>query len=268
MEWSAANLVACLGARIGVRSNDRQVLRRLARRLPPHAEVGPWGPANRIYSVRATGGTPKEHALFRNRTEIMRSRSAEEIVDLLASELNESVARFASDLFVHAGVVGWRGRAIVVPGLSMSGKSTLVAELIRQGASYYSDEYAVIGEDGQIIHSYPKPLSMRRPKGKPQHLSAKSLGGKIGRTRLPLGLIVVAKYRSGATWEPRPLSEAESMMALMANTVMARARPEMTMQRLARAVQGAIGLEGRRGDAKEVAHALIRLADKLFRRRT
>ena len=183
--------------------------------------------------------------MFRNRTEIMRSRSAEEIVDLFASELNESVARFASDLFVHAGVVGWRGKAIVMPGLSMSGKSTLVAELIQQGASYYSDEYAVIGEDGWIIHSYPKPLSIRRPRNRPLHLSAKSLGGKVGRNRLAVGLIVVTAFRSGAQWKPRPLSEAESMIALIANTVMARARPEMTMQRLARAVQGMLGLRAR-----------------------
>jgi hypothetical protein len=56
-------------------------------------------------------------------------------------------------------------------------------------------------------------------------------------------------------------------MALMANTVMARARPEMTMQRLARAVRGAIGFEGRRGDAQEAAQDLIKLADKLFQRR-
>lgn len=263
MEWPVANLIVCFGARIGVRFNDRQLFRRLARRLPPHAEVEPWGPANRIYSVQSTGGVPKEYALLRNRTAIMRSGSADQVIDLLASDLNECVARFASDLFVHAGVVGWKGKAIVIPGRSMSGKSTLVAELIRQGASYYSDEYAVIGEDGWV-HGYPKPLSLRRAKGNPRSLSAKSLGGKVGTKRLPFGMIVVTKYSPGVAWKPRPLSEAESMMALIANTVMARAHPEMTMQRLRRAVQRTYGFEGRRGDAKETAHALLQSADRLF----
>jgi hypothetical protein len=264
MEWPVTNLIVCFGARIGVRFNDRQLFRRIARRLPPHADIEPWGPANRVYSVQSIDGSPKEHALFRNRTQIMRSSSAEEIIDRLASDLNECVARFASDLFVHAGVVGWRGKAIVIPGRSMSGKSTLVAELIRQGALYYSDEYAVIGEDGWV-HSYPKPLSMRRATGNPRRLSAKSLGGKVGMKRLPLGMIVVTKYSPGVAWQPRPLSEAESMMALIANTVMARAHPEMTMQRLRCAVQGTHGLEGRRGDARETAHALIHWANRLFR---
>ncbi len=34
-------------------------------------------------------------------------------------------------VFVHAGVVGWGGRAIVIPGRSFSGKTTLVAALVR-----------------------------------------------------------------------------------------------------------------------------------------
>ena len=47
-------------------------------------------------------------------------------------------------VFVHAGVVGWHGRAIVIPGESRSGKSELVTALVQAGATYYSDEYAVL----------------------------------------------------------------------------------------------------------------------------
>ncbi len=198
--------------------------------------------------------------MLRNRTVVVRSDEPEKIIDALASELNESVARFASDLFVHAGVVGWKGKAIVIPGLSMSGKSTLVAELIRQGATYYSDEYAVIGEDGRV-QSYPKPLSMRRPRGKPRQVSAHTLGGSIGRKRLPLGMIVATRFSPAAQWQPRTLSKAECMMALLSNTVMARARPEMTMRRLRLAVQAAHGFEGPRGDAKDTVRRLLHLLD-------
>ena len=53
----------------------------------------------------------------------------------------------------HAGVVGWRGRAIVIPGRSHAGKSTLVAELVRRGAVYYCDEFAVLHETGRV-HPY------------------------------------------------------------------------------------------------------------------
>ena len=63
-------------------------------------------------------------------------------------------------VFVHAGVVGWKGRALVLPGKSGAGKTTLVAELIRAGATYYSDEYAVLDERGRV-HPYARPLAVR-----------------------------------------------------------------------------------------------------------
>ena len=47
------------------------------------------------------------------------------------------VAEYAVDrVFLHAGVVGWKGKAIVIPADSFKGKSTLVSELVRNGAEY------------------------------------------------------------------------------------------------------------------------------------
>src|SRR5215211_6866416 len=63
-------------------------------------------------------------------------------------------------IFVHAGVVSYRGRAIVLPGTSFSGKTTLAVALIQAGAAYYSEEYAVFDEFG-LVHPYPKPFSIR-----------------------------------------------------------------------------------------------------------
>src|SRR5262245_38089017 len=42
--------------------------------------------------------------------------------------------------YVHAGVVKWRGAAILLPGRSFAGKSTLVKTLCEAGATYVSDE--------------------------------------------------------------------------------------------------------------------------------
>ena len=65
----------------------------------------------------------------------------DEVIRALQTDLQLFVATEAlSRLFVHAGVVGWRGRAILVPGTSFSGKTTLVAAMVQAGASYYSDE--------------------------------------------------------------------------------------------------------------------------------
>ena len=65
------------------------------------------------------------------------------------------VRRQADVAVVHGGVVAHDGRAILLPGPTHAGKSTLVAELVRRGAPYFSDEYALIDADGRV-HPYPR----------------------------------------------------------------------------------------------------------------
>src|ERR671929_229610 len=87
----------------------------------------------------------------------------------------------------HAGVVGWQGRAILIPGRSFSGKSTLVAALVRAGATYYSDEFAVLDERGRV-HPFPKKLSMRlEGSARPRFAPVEELGGRRGTTPLRVG---------------------------------------------------------------------------------
>ena len=75
-------------------------------------------------------------------------------VTLLDAQMRLFIAANARDwLFVHAGVVAHGGRALVAPGDSFSGKTTLVRALLAAGATYYSDEYAVLDEAGRV-HPY------------------------------------------------------------------------------------------------------------------
>jgi hypothetical protein len=161
-------------------------------------------------------------------------------------------------VFVHAGTVGHRGRAIVIPGESFSGKTTLVAELVKAGATYYSDEYAVLDADG-LVHPFPKPLSIRPRTGLGVRTDVTELGGSAGAEPLRLGLIVVAQYRRDATWQPRTLSQGEAVIQLLAHTIPAKARPEETMNAIRQAVDGsgAIALEGERGDASAIVEQLL-----------
>ena len=55
---------------------------------------------------------------------------------------------------------GWKGQAVMVPAHSHTGKTTLVAELIQNGAEYYSDEYASLDRSG-FVHPFPRDLSIR-----------------------------------------------------------------------------------------------------------
>src|SRR5262249_35431224 len=159
-------------------------------------------------------------------------------------------------LFVHAGVVGWEGQAIVIPGRSFSGKSRLVAELVSAGAMYFSDEYAVFDNRG-FVHPFPRPLAIRSEAGRPKRYAFAALGGPCENIPLPVGLIVLTKYRAGAPWRPRPLSPGKAALALLANTVSIRRQPGMALAKLKQVVARARALTGMRGEASEIVHSLM-----------
>lgn len=109
-------------------------------------------------------------------------------------------------IFVHAGAVAWHNRAIVVPGRTLSGKSTLVAALVRAGATYYSDEYTVIGPDG-LVRPYARMLSIRPPGGGPGlRTPVSELGGTAGTEPVQMALVAHLRYDVATGWSVEELS--------------------------------------------------------------
>jgi serine kinase of HPr protein (carbohydrate metabolism regulator) len=178
-------------------------------------------------------------------------------LEVLASQLRALISVRAPDhVFVHAGVVGYGGRAIVIPGSSFSGKTTLVAELVRAGAIYYSDEYAVLDEAGRV-HPYAKPLSIRSGGVSQVDHSVEAIGGSAGTDALEIGLLVVSSYSPDAVWSPRQLSSGEAVLAVLEHTIPAQERPQQAMATITKAVQGAVALQGERGEASAIVPELL-----------
>lgn len=166
------------------------------------------------------------------------------------------VAEQAHDrIFVHAGVVEWKGKALVVPGRSFSGKSTLVAQLVRSGCAYLSDEYAILDSSG-TCHAHPRSLALRVPGGFEKR-TAEELGGRTRRDPLPVGAVVVTRYHEGATWRPLRLSSGQAAIALLQHTVAARARAREALAVLTTSTANVEALEGVRGDAVQLVRALL-----------
>lgn len=180
---------------------------------------------------------------------------------ILDAQLRMHIAVHAPDhVFVHAGVVGVGERAIVLPGRSFAGKTTLVAALVQAGAEYWSDEYAVLDADG-LVHPYPKPLSMRiNDTRATEERPVESLGGLAGDRPLPVALIAFTSYRPGAAWAPRSCTAGEGTVKLLEHAVAARSSPERVLAAVRRAATDAVILEGDRGDADQAASALFSLS--------
>jgi hypothetical protein len=178
-------------------------------------------------------------------------------IGVLDAQLRLHIAARAPDwIFVHAGVVASEDRAIVIPGQSFSGKTTLVKALIDAGATYYSDEYAVLDAEGRV-HPYPRRLSLRDAQAQSRGSDPVELGARVADQAASVALVAVTRYRPGHTWEPRRLSAGQGVPTVLANTVPAHDRPRESLRAVTRALSGAVVLEGDRGDAAEVAGALL-----------
>jgi hypothetical protein len=254
--------------RVGIRVNDPNILLRLTAYLPPGWRTVTSPHVDYLFSLLIGGSGPRSslrrfNLLYGDVSRLARSLDVEAIFAAFESHLQLYIAETARrHVFVHAGVVGWRGRAILVPGHSHSGKSTLVAAMVRAGAVYYSDEYAVLDAKG-LVHPYPKPLSLRdQHTGKATRWQAEALGGRTGTQPLPVGLVIVSTYRPGAAWRPRRLSPGHGVLALLANTVSARRQPAVVLPTLRRAAAQATMLKGGRGEAEEVAPRLFRYLEQ------
>lgn len=64
-------------------------------------------------------------------------------------------------LAVHAGVVAFDERAVILAGPSGHGKSTLTLALVRAGGTLLTDEMAVIAPDDRTILPFPRGLHVR-----------------------------------------------------------------------------------------------------------
>ena len=260
--WAAGIAFDSHGARLGVRVSDPTVLGRISGLLPPGWQPAPSPIVEGLYSLKVAApgerpGVRHYHLLYQGVERIARTQDLDEALAALESDLHGQVAARAKDrLFVHAGVVGWRGRAIVLPGRSFTGKTSLTAALVRAGADYYSDEYAVFDDEGRV-HPYPRPLSLRREDGTPGgRCTAEDLGGRAGGPALPVGLIVAARHRRGSRFRPRPISPGQALMELLDNTVAAREQPRRSLETLSKAA-AAPAFRGRRGEAEAAAEAIL-----------
>jgi hypothetical protein len=271
--WRAGTCFDAYGLRVGIRTNAPAVLEKLETRLPPGWRACRSAVVDQIFSLWVDPrreGPRLPSRVYVGRRRRIRTPDLGRALSVLESEMRQSVAAGAERrTFVHAGAVGWRGRAIVLPGRSRSGKTTLVAELLKAGAAYLSDEFAVLDLRGRV-HPFPKALSIRGPGGCDLHARnrrVEELGGTCATGPLPVGLVVLTEHRPGATWRPEPVSAGRAVLEMLAHTVPARLRPEASLQSLERAVARATVLRGERGEAAEIAALLLRSLEETERSR-
>jgi hypothetical protein len=214
------------------------------------------GDVQRFSLLSSTGGNG--YRLEMGEEVIAEGAELQPVLDQLAFDLMVHVANHAPDrVFVHAGVVGWQGHALVLPGISFAGKTTLVAELVRAGATYYSDEYAVLDEHGRV-HPYARELQMREAGNRVQRpVAVEEMNGRAGVEPLEVSHVVFTEYVEGGCWRPEPVSAGMAVLEMMRHAIPVQRTPARVMATLAKVMETAKAVRSERGEAREAARSLL-----------
>lgn len=262
-EESADFSFVSYGVRIGIRCSSPAALDELRTCLPPTWRTAS-GRVDHVCTVHVAGEEPRgTHRVYADGVLELETDNWRGILHLVENQLYLWVAEHAKKrIFVHAGVVARNGRALVLPGKSFAGKTTLVRALLRAGATYYSDEAAVLDEEG-LVHPYPRQLGVREGGDLvPQRYAAGALGAKVGRKAVPIGAVVLSEFQEGAVWRPKQLSPGQAVLALLLNTVPARAQPDLALNVLSRIVEKTPVYQSLRPDTGSVVDALLGYLDQ------
>jgi hypothetical protein len=165
-------------------------------------------------------------------------------------------------VFIHAGVVQWKGRAIIIPGHSRKGKTTLVSELIRCGAGYMSDEYAVLDADG-IVHPFERDLAVRYASDQPGvAVDPAEFGGHRTTNPVPAGMILFTGYVENGVWQPETMTLGNAILESVPEVIPISFNTEFVLKVLNTTFNRAIIVRSDRGEARLTAPKILEYFDE------
>ncbi len=206
--------------------------------------------------------TTRTRILYQNGKEIARGGTRRKFFKFFDSVIRIAVGELAPGLvFLHAGVVGWKGKAVIMPADSFKGKSTLVSELVRNGAEYYSDDFAIIDSAG-LVHPFARRINRRTEDFKTYDISVEDLGGTSGTKPIPVGLVLFTEYKAGARWSPKLLKPGQGALEMIPFTLCLHDRPDFSLEVLNNIASNAIIISSLRSTAEKFAKTLLNYIDK------
>jgi hypothetical protein len=254
--------IESFGVKVKIHAARKEVLEEIEARIERILPAGFYrkiSPRRAVHTFSVRQSKSHEYVIYKGKQKIEFGNDRELVLKYLDWQVRLTIAEYASErVFLHAGVVAWKGRAIIIPAKSFQGKTTLVKVLTKMGAQYYSDEYAVLDEQG-FVHPFPKMLSIRgfTDKYRQTDYAVETLGGISGTEPVPVGMILLTEFESGAEWKPQILSEGLGVLEMLSHTIPIRYNPKFSLKVLNKTVNHAIIVKTKRGEAKEFAVKLL-----------
>lgn len=166
--------------------------------------------------------------------------------------------RLAGLVAVHAAVILRGSMALIVPGTSGAGKSTLCVAASAVGAVVLSDEYALVDPASGLVTGWRRPVRVRQPGGAVDRLDIATESGPV-----PVGLVALVTHTADPARPWVPISGAEAVLGLLANTVCARSRPDEALDAALVIARSTPAVAGPRGEAADAIVELLDLVDNV-----
>jgi hypothetical protein len=155
--------------------------------------------------------------------------------------------------YVHAGVVAFGDQAIVLPGLSRAGKSTLVLALLREGARLLSDELAVYDPASGRLLAFPRAIKVRDEcvcyfpeladrfvgSGEGRFVQPAALGSDAVASSARARLIAAPRWQDSGECALEPLSAGQGLLHLASAALNFGAQGARSIDHLAALAEGA-----------------------------
>ena len=191
-----------------------------------------------LYSLIVEGdGRALPFVLHRDDEELGHFAQGRTILAELLWHINRSAVRDTKDhLLLHASAAAWRGKTLIFPAPMESGKSTLVAGLVRAGFGYVTDEAVAIEPSTLTVTAFPRAISidpgswgvlsdlrpnlsaeLERYQGDQWQVEPDSIRpGSVVRRSEP-GFVITPRYRKGAETRLWAMSRSEAVRLMGSN---------------------------------------------------
>jgi hypothetical protein len=215
-------------------------------------------PAAHLYSL-VTSRSGYTH-LFLDDSFVAHTEDVASAIAWLSWDINRAVAEESTSyLLMHSGAVAVPGGGeggVLLPGAAGSGKSTLVAALVRAGLGYLSDELVALDLPGAALVPFPRTIVLKKgsfellgdlrpwsvdasgplrtaiateedPGVEPAHsggdevryLRPNDIRASAVGTRCAPGIVVLPRYSPGGSSRPRRLAPSEAFLRLVTNAI-------------------------------------------------
>ena len=240
---------------------DRDMLFDVSQVLVPWATLDSGSTPTLEFEIRRNRAeTGQPYTVLQNSEPVFEHPDRSVVLNGLEAAIQHAVACESSGYtFVHAGVVAIAGCGVVIPGPSLSGKSTLICALVNAGAVYYSDEFAVLDPGGRIYPFRRQPHLRTDVADASPGVSWRGLSGEL--TPLSQTVILACEYVPGSHWQSKRVTPGDGLLKMMANTVSARTRPIAAMRSLANLASMACSVVAFRGEARDAVPGVIALVE-------